>query len=135
MVILGEGPLRSHLETKIRDLNLADKVLLPGRVSNVLAYFNLAKVCVVSSRVEGSPNVLLEMMSQNTKVVSTKCAGGIEDIKGLFLANINSEYSLSISIDNALRIDSNENRYLFDKDLDSRSIDKFIYKINSYLNK
>ena len=79
LVILGEGPLRSHLEAKINDLNLVSKILLPGRVSNIFDYFKLARVCVVSSRIEGFPNVLLEMMSQNTNVISTRCAGDIDN--------------------------------------------------------
>ena len=134
LVILGEGPLRSHLETKIRNLNLADKVLLPGRVSNVLAYFNLAKVCVVSSRVEGFPNVLLEMMSQNTKVVSTKCAGGIDELEGVFVAEVNDITGLVEHLKIILDSDTSHNRVLFDKELKSRSINEFINKIEFFLN-
>lgn len=134
LVILGEGPLRSHLETKIRNLNLADKVLLPGRVSNVLAYFNLAKVCVVSSRVEGFPNVLLEMMSQNTKVVSTKCAGGIDELEGVFVAEVNDITGLVEHLKIILDSDTSHNRVLFDKELKSRTIKNFINKIELSLN-
>ena len=134
LVILGEGPLRSHLETKIRNLNLADKVLLPGRVSNVLAYFNLAKVCVVSSRVEGFPNVLLEMMSQNTNVVSTKCAGGIDELEGVFVVEVNDVSGLVEHLKIILDSDTSHNRVLFDKELKSRSINEFINKIEFFLN-
>ena len=134
LVILGEGPLRSHLETKIRNLNLADKVLLPGRVSNVLAYFNLAKVCVVSSRVEGFPNVLLEMMSQNTNVVSTKCAGGIDELEGVFVVEVNDVSGLVEHLKIILDSDTSHNRVLFDKELKSRNIENFINKIELSLN-
>ena len=134
LVILGEGLLRSHLETKIRNLNLADKVLLPGRVSNLLAYFNLAKVCVVSSRVEGFPNVLLEMMSQNTKVVSTKCAGGIDELEGVFVAEVNDITGLVEHLKIILDSDTSHNRVLFDKELKSRNIENFINKIELSLN-
>ena len=134
LVILGEGPLRSHLERKIRNLNLADKVLLPGRVSNILAYFNLAKVCVVSSRVEGFPNVLLEMMSQNTKVVSTKCAGGIDELEGVFVVEVNDIIRLVEHLKDILESDTSHNRVLFDKELKSRSINEFMNKIESFLN-
>jgi len=134
LVILGEGPLRSHLETKIRNLNLVDKVLLPGRVSNVLAYFNLAKVCVVSSRVEGFPNVLLEMMSQNTNVVSTKCAGGIDELEGVFVVEVNDVSGLVQHLKIILDSDTSHNRVLFDKELKSRSINEFINKIEFFLN-
>ena len=134
LVILGEGPLRIHLETKIRILNLADKVLLPGRVSNVLTYFNLARACVVSSRIEGFPNVLLEMMSQNTNVVSTKCAGGIDELEGVFVVEVNDVSELVEHLKVILDSDTSQNRVLFDKELKSRNIENFINKIELSLN-
>jgi len=134
LVILGEGPLRSHLETKIRNLNLADKALLPGRVSKVLTYFNSARACVVSSRIEGFPNVLLEMMSQNTNVVSTKCAGGIDELEGVFVVEVNDVSGLVEHLKVILDSDTSHNRVLFDKELKSRSINEFINKIEFFLN-
>ena len=134
LVILGEGPLRSQLETKIINLNLVDKVLLPGKVSNVLAYFNLARVCVVSSRIEGFPNVLLEMMSQNTNVVSTKCAGGIDELEGVFVVEVNDVPGLVEHIKIILDSDTSHNRVFFDKELKSRSINEFINEIEFFLN-
>ena len=134
LVILGEGPLRSQLETEIINLNLIDKVLLPGKVSNVLAYFNLARVCVVSSRIEGFPNVLLEMMSQNTNVVSTKCAGGIDQLEGVFVVEVNDVPGLVEHLKIILDSDTSHNRVSFDKELKSRSINEFINKIEFFLN-
>ena len=134
LVILGAGPLRSQLETEIINLNLIDKVLLPGKVSNVLAYFNLARVCVVSSRIEGFPNVLLEMMSQNTNVVSTKCAGGIDQLEGVFVVEVNDVPGLVEHLKIILDSDTSHNRVSFDKELKSRSINEFINKIEFFLN-
>ena len=108
--------------------------LVLGRVSNVLAYFNLAKVCVVSSRVEGFPNVLLEMMSQNTNVVSTKCAGGIDELEGVFVVEVNDVSGLVEHLKIILDSDTSHNRVLFDKELKSRNIENFINKIELSLN-
>ena len=134
LVILGEGPLRSQLETKISDLDLASKVLLPGRVSNIFDYFKLARVCVVSSRIEGFPNVLLEMMSQNTNVISTRCAGDIDKLEGVSLVEVNDVSGLVENLKFILDSDTSYNRVLFDKELKSRSINKFINKVESFLN-
>ena len=134
LVILGEGPLRKHLERKIRNLNLADKALLPGRVSNVLTYFNLARACVVSSRIEGFPNVLLEMISQNTNVISTRCAGDIDTLEGVSLVEVNDVSGLVESLKFILESDTSHNRVLFDKELKSRNIENFINKIELSLN-
>ena len=134
LVILGEGQLRSQLETKISDLDLSAKVLLLGHVSNTLNYFKFAKACVVSSRIEGFPNVLLEMMSQNTNVVSTKCAGGIDELEGVFVAEVNDIIGLVEHLKIILDSDTSHNRVLFDKELKSRNIENFINKIELSLN-
>ena len=134
LVILGEGPLRKQLEAKIADLDLSSKVLLLGHVSNVLTYFNSARACVVSSRIEGFPNVILEMMSQNTNVVSTKCAGGIDELEGVFAVEVNDIIGLVEHLKVILGSDSSHNRVLFDKELKSRNIENFINKIELSLN-
>ena len=133
LVILGEGQLRSQLETKITDLDLSAKVLLLGHVSNTLNYFKFAKACVVSSRVEGFPNVLLEMMSQNTKVISTLCAGGIKDLKGVFKVEVDDIQELSSMMTNLLKQDTRKNRVIFDIILKKRDINVFMKDISDSL--
>lgn len=126
LVILGDGMLRPQIENQIERLKIKDKVILAGQVSNVYPWFKQAKLCIVSSRMEGFPNVLLQMMSQNEKVVSTLCAGGIEKINGLFTCPINDSRALSHSILECLESDTMGRRSLFDEELNNRSIEKFI---------
>jgi glycosyltransferase involved in cell wall biosynthesis len=83
LLILGDGPARPQLEALVRELGLAGRVHLPGRVANPVPYFRRAAACVIASRAEGFPNVLLEMMCVNARVVSTLCAGGIAELKGV----------------------------------------------------
>ncbi len=125
LVILGEGNQRENLEHLIKELKLTENVILQGFVTNVQDYFNQADLCVVSSRIEGFPNVLLQMMAQNTKVVSTKCAGGIDQIQGVVLAEINNPESLLIAIQNCLESKEN-NREVFDSFLAENSIENYI---------
>ncbi|MDB5013301.1 MAG: hypothetical protein JWQ25_1503 [Daejeonella sp.] len=80
LVILGDGPQLSKLESLISTHKLQERVKLAGHVSNPYPYFKQASLCVVSSIIEGFPNVLLQMIALNEHVVSTLCAGGIEDI-------------------------------------------------------
>jgi len=134
LVILGEGKMRNELERLILDNELMDDVILHGFVKNVYPYFKAAKLCVVSSRIEGFPNVLLQMMSQNHKVVSTKCAGGIEEIQGVFTAETNSVESLTQAMSLANESDTSMNRNLFDDFLKARSIENFIKKIEFYIS-
>lgn len=83
LLILGDGPQDDILRTLVKELNLCDRVCLHPRVENPFPYFKQARLGVVSSRREGFPNVLLEMMACNARVISTRCAGGIEQIPGI----------------------------------------------------
>jgi glycosyltransferase involved in cell wall biosynthesis len=136
LLILGDGSERINIEKLIIKLNLTEEVILKGFVENVYPYFNKAAVCVVSSRVEGFPNVLLQMMSQNSKVVSTKCAGGIEKIPGLILAETNNEQRLELAIITALEStnNNNNNRIIFDKYLQDRDISTYMAQVNNHLD-
>jgi len=131
LIILGEGGERSRLEALISELKLENKVLLKGHVKNVYPYFKSAAICVVSSRREGFPNVLLQMMSQNTRVVSTLCAGDIENIEGLFLAKTDDVESLYTAVDTCLKTDNSTNETLFSTDLKARSLESFVKKMTT----
>jgi len=76
LIILGDGPLRSELEALIVELGLKDVVSLLGHVENPLKYFARADVFVLSSHVEGLPNVLVEAMMCGCTPVSTDCPTG-----------------------------------------------------------
>ncbi|MDP8079228.1 glycosyltransferase [Phocoenobacter skyensis] len=135
LVILGEGDEREKLEGLIKELDLFESVHLLGFVKNVYPYFRQAKVCVVSSRKEGFPNVLLQMMLQNERVVSTRCAGGIDKIKGVEICKANDKNELYSAIEHTISKSITNERLLFDKELEKRSIDVFIHSINKKLGK
>ena len=135
LVILGIGKLKEDLDTQIMLSNLENKVILKGFVRNVYPYFKNAEACVVSSRIEGFPNVLLQMMSQNNSVISTLCADGINELKGVEIAQVNDVKSLSNAILKSLSQNSSNNRNRFDKEIESRSINLFIKKIGTKYGK
>lgn len=134
LIILGEGNLRTSLQELINNKNLQNYVLLKGFEKDVYPYFKQADLGVVSSIREGFPNVLLQMMSQNEKVVSTLCAGDIDQIKGIHLAETNNVESLYQAMILAMKSENNQNRELFDNELNSRNIQSFIQKINDEIN-
>jgi glycosyltransferase involved in cell wall biosynthesis len=140
LIILGQkndteanGNLGDKIESLIRELNLEEDVILYGLADNVYPFFKNARMCVVSSRIEGFPNVLLQMMSQNEKVVSTLCAGDIDKIDGLFTCRPNDEQDLLRAMQQCLEVDTAGYRTLFDKELRGRSVDGFMDKIMFYL--
>lgn len=134
LVILGEGSSRNNLEKQIDTAALNGKVHLVGFVENVYSYFTYAKMCVVSSRIEGFPNVLLQMMSCNNRVVSTLCAGGIENIKGVTTCKTGDTSDLIEAISQSMRIEETYTRKVFDEFLSNNDITKYIETVESYLD-
>jgi glycosyltransferase involved in cell wall biosynthesis len=79
LVILGEGPEHKTIVEKTRLLGVTDKVILTGQQDHIGPYYSLADVVVISSRSEGSPNVLLEALAAGVPLVATS-VGGIPEM-------------------------------------------------------
>lgn len=136
LIILGDGKLREELEKMIKELNLENKVFLPGHIKNPYPYFRNADICVVSSRLEGFPNVLLQMALLNNRVVTTKCAGNLDKIPAITICNTNDSKELAETLKGKIneKIDKNE----IDKKLNylnSLNIKNYIDKIEIELYK
>lgn len=80
LVILGEGPLRAVLEKLVSDLDVIDRVYLPGYLSNPFPVYKKASLFVLSSVFEGFGNVIVEAMALGVPIVATRCPGGPRDI-------------------------------------------------------
>jgi glycosyltransferase involved in cell wall biosynthesis len=80
LVILGEGPERTTIESRIRLHRLEDCVALPGFVDNPFACIARAAVLALSSHWEGLPTVLIESLALGTPVVATDCPSGPREI-------------------------------------------------------
>ncbi|MCG8421603.1 MAG: glycosyltransferase family 4 protein [Proteobacteria bacterium] len=89
LTILGEGPLRDALAAQTRLLGIADRVHLPGAVSNrdVFAYMRRSRALIAPSvrdengNIDGIPNVILEAMASARPVVGTDLSGIPEVVK------------------------------------------------------
>ena len=129
LIILGEGSERNNLREKIQNSGLKTKIYMPGYVQNVYAYFERAEACVLSSRIEGFPNVLLQMMSQNNSIVATLCAGEISKIPNIYTCPVENVEKLKDSIINALENDNKANKTIFESYLKCRTQDSFYNQI------
>ena len=80
LVILGDGDERAALTALIKTYGLKNRVLMPGRTTNVGAWYQHAEMFVFSSRFEGWPNVIPEAMAHGCPVVSFACPTGPDEI-------------------------------------------------------
>jgi glycosyltransferase involved in cell wall biosynthesis len=106
LLILGDGPLHAELQSLIVDLGLSDAVRLEGYVENPLQFFARADVFVLSSHVEGLPNVLVEAMMCGCTPVSTDCPTGprevLQDGKYGYLVPLRDPEAMAAAIEKAL---------------------------------
>ncbi len=83
LAIVGEGVERPALEALVRDLGLADRIILTGQVADPFAVMMRARVAVCASVYEGLCNAIIEALACGTPVVSTDCPyGPVEILQG-----------------------------------------------------
>lgn len=103
LVIYGEGESRTKLEQLIQELNLTERITLPGSVSNLADRMYRARVFVLTSDTEGMPNSLIEAMALGLTVISTDCPCGgpaalIKDGENGLLIPVRDEKALTDSL-------------------------------------
>jgi glycosyltransferase involved in cell wall biosynthesis len=135
LMILGEGSERSHLESLVQEMDIAEDVVFPGFVSNPYAYIAQATVLVLSSAWEGFGNVLVEAMAAGTPIVSTDCESGPAEI----LAN--GQYGKLVPVGNyedmakaiAATLEDAPNREALQKRANEFSLEKALTKYGKLL--
>jgi len=106
LLILGDGPQRKELQALVERLGLQRSIRLLGYVDNPLKYFARADVFVLSSLVEGLPNVLVEAMMCGCTPVSTDCPTGpkevLQDGRFGYLVPMGDPAALAVGIERAI---------------------------------
>lgn len=106
LLILGDGPQRGELQQLIDAHGLRDRIELVGYVENPLKYFSHSNVFVLSSLVEGLPNVLVEAMMCGCTPVATDCPTGprevLQDGKYGYLVPMRDPAAMAAAIERAL---------------------------------
>ncbi|MBP2144591.1 glycosyltransferase involved in cell wall biosynthesis [Methanofollis sp. W23] len=80
-VVIGDGPLREEVETRVARAGMDARIDLPGWVENTRLHehLNEIQVLVVPSFKEGLPNIVLEAMACGCVVLATP-VGGVPDL-------------------------------------------------------
>tara|TARA_B100000989_G_scaffold78401_1_gene55807 strand:- start:4304 stop:5401 length:1098 start_codon:yes stop_codon:yes gene_type:complete len=102
LLIIGNGSMEKKLKYYIYKNDLDKNVKILHNISNPFPYFVKSDLFVLSSVFEGLPNVLLEALTLNKFVISTKCSTGPSEIlskgKGGILVPINDYKNLANKI-------------------------------------
>ena len=79
MRIIGDGPLRRHLEAEAQELGIGAAVEFLGAQGDMLAIYRSLDVVVLPSLREGMPLVVLEAMACGKPVIASR-VGAVTDI-------------------------------------------------------
>jgi len=83
LIIIGEGPEREKLETQIRNLKLADRIILIEAVEQkkLWQYMRASDLFVLNTGYEGLPHILIEAMQIGLPVITTEIGGNFEVVE------------------------------------------------------
>lgn len=80
LIIVGDGPDRENLEKFVKEKKLDKKIIFLGALTNPFILMKNAKIFILSSKVEGFGLVLVEALYCGTKVISSNCPVGPNEI-------------------------------------------------------
>ena len=80
LLVVGAGVMEEVLKQKVKDLGLLGKVVFCGFDKNPYKYVSRSNCFVLSSDVEGFPNVLIEALACGKPVISTDCSSGPREL-------------------------------------------------------
>ena len=102
LIIQGEGDEREILESKVRELNLQDRVTFLGWHDNVQIFFSMIDAFVLPSHYDDASNSLIEAISVKKIVFASNRGGNAEILKyneDLLFCPLNGQTYLSHKLD------------------------------------
>lgn len=79
-LILGKGPLREQMLERAKDVGIADRLFMPGTEKLPALAFSAMDVFMMTSRLEGTPNVCIEAQWMGLPVVAPNVGGTADTI-------------------------------------------------------
>lgn len=128
LVLIGDGPMREAVLIHAKSLGLNSYITLLGHHPGPAAVMQHCHVGLLTSDIEGFPNVILEMLASGVRaVVSTNCAGDLNHIPGVVVSQLNTPDELARSLLQVLDIE--EQHKDVQRSLAERSPDAFFMRL------
>ena len=89
LVLIGDGPLKGTLETRIKQLGLDEKIYLLGNLKNPYPLVKRAKLAIMVSNSESFSLAVVEAMCLGVPIIATACGGPQEIIAPEIKTEIN----------------------------------------------
>jgi len=131
LIIVGSGPEKENLASRIQNLELRDKVFLINQVahSQLILYFKAADLYVLNTAYEGLSHTILEAMQMKVPVITTGVCGNPEVIK-------NGSNGILVEYNNQEQLKEAILKLQKDKDLQKKFIDSSLRELSKFnLNK
>lgn len=78
-LLVGAGQKEMEIKALVKELDLEDQIKFTGLQTDTISFFSAMDIFMMTSAFEGLPIALLEAMSMNCAIISTK-AGGVEEV-------------------------------------------------------
>ena len=100
-MIIGKGPEKENLMTKVKERNLDSRIIFTDFQSDAISYINALDIFVMTSEKEGLPRVIIEAMLMGKPVIASDITGPSElvvDGETGFLVPVGRTYAIANAI-------------------------------------
>ena len=103
-VLVGDGPMWDEVAAFIANSRIAVRVQMLGHIKDIPAVLSCFDLLVLTSRLEGSPNVLIEAQAMGVPVVTTPAGGAPETLDNGRTGLVAPDYTVQGIMQACLRI-------------------------------
>ena len=79
-LLVGDGPLREEARRRAQACGIGDRIVMPGYEKHAAVAIAAMDVFLLTSRLEGLPNVLIEAQALGVPVLTTDVGGAAETL-------------------------------------------------------